>query len=373
MRKIIIIVSLILVAVATISSGTKAADPLKPLSLEYSTGKVVQENSSDLYFASISPGFGFGNFGFSLDFNFYVDNEFRMRDGGNDAIVLGSLDYIKKDRFKLHYGDIENLTFGSGFIVSNYRLNTKGNIPLNRQKGAEIDIQSPAATIKVFATRTKLVGVRAVRDMKTFLIGTTVISDTDPDFEIYAIDAQKPLTEKTSIYGEVASISDYGDGFALGVMSSPFSFMDIKFELRDYDSDFIPGIVDEHYEVSSPIARLTGNPAGRMLGYFTSMNLFHGSNYWGTFTYEDYETYKPKKTILGGAKFSDRLKADLFYATQNGILQRNNPKSEDSVVRARLYFQATKKMELVLDYYNAFEDDGSRMESLTAKANFKLW
>lgn len=373
MRKSVIIVFVCFVIFAALPRETKAASPFDPISLKYASGKVTQENNSDLYFASVHPGFGFGNFAFSLDFNFYVDSEFTMRDGGNDAVVLGSVDYVKKDRFKLHYGDIENMTFGSGFIVSNYRLNTKGNIPLNRQKGMDLDITTPVSTIKVFATRTKLVGVRAVRDMKTFLVGATIVSDTEPDFEVYAIDAQMPLPGKSALYGEVASIADYGDGFALGVMSSPLSFLDVKFELRDYDSDFVPGIVDEHYEVSSPITRLTGNPAGRMLGYFTSMDLFKGGDYWATVSYEDYEEFKPRKTFLGGAKFSERIKADLFYGSQSGILQRNNPRSEDSVARARLFFQATKKMELVLDYYNAFEDDGSPMESFTVKTYFKLW
>lgn len=373
MRKPVIIAFICLIVFSTGIREANAAKPLSPITLKYASGKVTQENSSDLYFASVHPGFGYGNFAFTLDLNFYVDSEFKMRDGGNDAVVLGSLDYVKKDRFKLHYGDIENMTFGSGFIVSNYRLNTKGNIPLNRQKGMDLDISTPVSTIKVFATRTKLVGVRAVRDMNTFLVGATIVSDTDPDFEVYAIDAQMPLPGKSSVYGEVASIADYGDGFALGIMSSPLSFLGLKFELRDYDSDFVPGIVDEHYEVSSPIDRLTGNPAGRMLGYFTSADLFRGGDYWATITYEDYEDFKPRKTFLGGAKFSDRIKADLFYGTQSGILQRNNPTSEDSVARAHLYFQATRKMELVLDYYNAFEDDGSPMESFTVKANFKLW
>jgi len=348
---------------------------LEPETISFDAGILDQDEDRDeLYFLSAHPAFRVGSrVSFVLDLNFFVNNEFKMRDGGNDSVVLGSLRYNDADRFILNYGEIENLTFGSGFIVSNYRTNARGNVPLNRQKAIDIELNSGRSQIKAFGTRTSLVGVRAVRSLGTLTVGTTLVSDSDPDFQVYGIDGLYTFfPEKLSMYAEIAKITDYGDGYAIGALFTPTRFVDLKMEFREYDSDFLPGVIDEHYEAKSYILSDALNSSdGRLWGFYSALDLFRGADFSGTVIYEDYESYEPRVTLQGSARFR-RLRGDVFFAKQNFVAS-DGDSGEDSVVRIRGTYSYKPELDFFFDFYNAYADDNSPLESFKIGAKYHLW
>lgn len=374
MKRILVMFLAALGLIAVACAGARAADLLEPQALSWSAGKSARRvGGPDLFFVSLEPGFRVGNLTAFVGINYYFDDDFKVRDGGNDLIMLSSLTYEDPDRMRIYYGEIENLTLGSGFVVSNYRSNIRNNVPMTNMQGLEFDLWGPRSAIKVFGTRTHLLGLRAVRNMGRFDIGTTAVTDAEPDFEEIAIDLQATVfPEKFSVYTEVATIQDYGDGFALGALGTPFRFMDIKAEIRDFDSDFVPGIVDEHYEARPVVDRIKANKTGRLWGFYSAVDFFRGRRISATLTYEDYEDYKSRYTITGRAKLTDRIYGDLFFAKENFVLQTGGY-SEDSIASARLNIKATKRLDLIFDFYNAYDDHRDTLEALTVKTRYHLW
>ncbi len=367
--------SIVLLTVLSASSNiADAADLLEPQALSWNAGKVTQdEGRADLYFVSLEPGFRIGNLTAVIGINYYFDEDLKVRDGGNDLIMLSSLEYEDPNRMRLYYGEIENLTLGSGFVVSNYRTNVTGNVPMTRMQGLELDLWGPRSAVTVFGTRTDLLGLRAVRNMGRVTIGTTAVTDAEPDFEEIALDLQGTIVpEKFSLYTEVASIQDYGDGFALGVLATPLPFVEVKAELRDFDSDFVPGIVDEHYEARPVVESIKANTTGRLMGFYSAVDFFRGRRVSATLTFEDYEDYKSRYTITGRGKINNRIHGDLFFAKEDFVPQLGGS-SEDSIVRAHIYVKTTKRLDLIFDFYNAYDDKRNMLESLTVKTEYHLW
>ncbi|HOX28789.1 MAG TPA: hypothetical protein PLQ76_06515 [bacterium] len=339
----------------------------------FETGRVMQD-SSDLYFVSLQPRFKVGALTLGVEFNQYMDEDLSMRDGGNDSIILGMAEYKRGDRLKLYYGEIENITFGSGFIVSNYRTNIKGNVPLSRQKGLTVDIANKDSYVKFFGTKTDLYGLRGVHKFGRFTLGSTVVSDSDPDFEIFGIDGEMSFwknSDDIKLYGELAGIKDYGSGFAVGAMASPHKDFDAKIEVRDYDSDFAPGIVDEHYEAANVFNRLN-TTSGRMYGIFSCVDLFSQRDVSASISYERYEDMKPRVTLKAKAKITSRVRGELFMAEQN-FVPKNGLVAENTLARATAYVKFSRKGELILDYYKAYDDVPAKLDSLTFKVKYSLF
>ncbi|MFA6448567.1 MAG: hypothetical protein WCX65_03780 [bacterium] len=366
-------ISAIILLAAGAASPAHATDLLKPNGLSFEAGKIQEKDGrSDLFFASLIPQFSIGGLTAVINVNYIADREFKIRDAGRDFIVVDSVQYKHNDKFKFYYGEIKNLTFGSGFIVSNYRSDIRGNVPLNRQRGIELDLKSDDSYIKAFGTRSDLFGVRGVRTLGAFRLGATAISDADPDFEEIGIDIETNFKrEWVKFYAESAKIIDYGDGVALGVVASPVKKFSAKAELRDFSSDFVPSIVDEHYEAGSPFLKLTNT--GRTYGLYTSMDFFPGGEYSLGLTHESYEDHQPRTTIKARGKITPRLSGDIFYAQENFVPKNGWIKPKNSVARGILTFKLNNKADLILDYYRAYDDSLNKQDSLTFKTRIKLF
>lgn len=365
----VVFAAIILFSVSRCSAEAKS---LHPISLSFNSGVITQGAGNDnLYFVTLNPKFNFGNFTVVAGLNVFIDNEFRLRDDGNDTITIDSAQYEDKEHFKLYYGDIENLTLGSGFIVSNYRSNINGNIPLNRQKGLDVEVYGPRSMMKFFTSKTRLKGFRAVRNMGKAKIGTTVVSDNEPDFDEVGLDIQVPLLDKKlSVYAEDAKIQKYGEGYAAGVILTPVDFLNAKIEFRHYDADFIPGIVDEHYEARPLADRLAASAEGRQRGYYSALDLFGGKKNTATITYEDYEEVRPRMTFLCKVVPSKHIGGNFFYAKENFLL--SGGAKGNAVGRGELDVAITRRTSLIFDYYRGFDDAKQPLNSFTVKAKYKL-
>jgi len=354
-------------------SFAHGADLLEPFSLSFETGKIEQSDGrEDLYLLSVQPTYSAGRISATLGINFYAYRDGKMRDGGNDSLVIESLTYDDEDKFRFHYGELENLTFGSGFIVSNYRSNIRGQVPLNRQKGFEIDLVGPSSYIKAFGTKTNLIGLRAIRNFGLFNVGATAVADSNPDFEEVGIDAEFLLIpDKITLYAEGAKIIDYGAGYAFGAILSPHKYVDAKVEYRGFDEDFVPGIVDEHYELRPAFDRMSYNTG--TWGLYTSLDLFKGEFISGTVTYEDYEDIQSRITCSGTANLTSRIRGELFYAEENYLPDQYGLIEQDKLARASMYIKFSKKGEFIIDYYNAFDDKPSGLESFAFKTKFRIF
>jgi len=357
---------------AAFASPARAADLLEPKSIAFETGKIKQNDGQvDLYIASLITHYHVGGLTAAVDFNFYADKELHTRDGGNDLVVVDMIRFVDGDRFKIQYGDIENLTFGSGFIVSNYRSNLRGNTPLNRSKGIELDLASRNSYIKMFGTRSDLFGMRAVRNFGPVTLGATAVGDADPDFKEIAIDAEMNMAKDSiKLYAESAKILDYGNGTAAGVVAAPMDGIVAKVELRDFSYDFVPGIVDEHYDAVSPFSRLKGDTS-RTMGYYSCLDFFPGGENSAKFAFERYEGRKPRATVNARGRFR-KFRGELFAAQENFIPKTEYTGPRTTVTRGLLGYRVSKRAELIFDFYKAYDDGSNGLKSLTVKTNIKL-
>jgi len=343
---------------------------INPDSLTLNFGKVEQEHRDDLYQVGIQPEFTIGAAYAVFDVNLFFDHEFRLRDNGNDMIVLDAVGY-KKEGFRLHYGDIEALTLGRGFIVRNYYSNTMSNVPVNEQKGLIAQRWNDRSGLGLFGTLSHLYGGRAERRMGKASVGTTVVGDSEPDFREWGIDAGYKPHSSVEIYAESAQIEHYGTGFALGSVIKPLENAQLLVEYRKFDADFVPGIVDEHYEARPAFNTIAANPAGRVDGYFTELSLFNKTNFPVKITYEDYEATDPRLTFSTDMNFSERLKLNLFFAQENFIPSQSTI-GENSVVKGKLTIGITNYIFLITEYYRAFDDAKQPLESITFRARIHL-
>ncbi|MEW6202490.1 MAG: hypothetical protein AB1546_10970, partial [bacterium] len=265
----------------------------------------------------------------------------------------------------------EGLTLGRGFIVRNYYSNTMSNVPVNEQKGLLFQRWNERSGVGLFGTLSHLWGGRAERRMGKAEVGATVAADSDPDFKVWGVDAGYELRPEMELYAESAQIEHYGTGFALGSIIKPFGDAQVRVEYRKFDADFVPGIIDEHYEARPAFNTIAANPAGRVDGYFTELSLFSNSSFPVRITYEDYEATDPRLTFSTNMKFSDRLQFNLFFAKENFVPSQSTA-SENSVVKGQLIFGVTKHIFFITDYYRAFDDAMQPLESVSFRTRIKL-
>lgn len=364
----------ILSAFTFISLPSHATDITRPNGLFFETGKISQDQgNTDLYYATIEPQFSIGGLTAAVDFNYVVDKEFHPRDGGNDSVVVDKIQYLSGKKLRAYYGEIENVTFGSGFIVSNYRSNIRGNVPLNRQRGVELDLSSRKSYIKAFGARSGLYGVRGVRNLGLISVGSTIVSDPDPDFSEYGVDFETRIKgDRVKFYAEGAKIADAGSGFVVGAKAIPLNNFTAKFEVRDFASNFVPSLVDEHYESMSPFDRLI-NPDGRVMGFFSGIDYRPGSKSTAGITYEQYEGRKPRATFSAKGNITDRINGQIFYAQENFIPNQGWIKQKNSIARGVIDVKVTKKLDVILDYYRAYDDSLNKLSSFAVKTRVDLF
>ncbi|MEW5946949.1 MAG: hypothetical protein AB1742_12205 [bacterium] len=357
------------IVIALTAAGTAAAKMPEPVSVSLHTGTVVQEERSDLYHLSLYPRFDVGSAYAVVGANLYFDDEFRLHDRGNDVLVLETVGYARRG-FEAFYGDIEGLTFGRGFIVRNYYSNTMSNVPDNEQKGIVVNRWTDRAGLGLFGTLSHLFGGRAERRMGRVEVGATVVSDSDPDFRVWGLDAAYSPRSELQLYAEGGLIEDYGTGSAAGVKLKLLQGMTFMIEFRKFDADFVPGIVDEHYEARPVFETIANNPSGRIDGYLTQLILFEGTSHPVTVSYEDYEAADPRLTFMTTLGLSERLAFRLYFAQQNftteAALDRN------SVARGELLVGIGRRLDVIVDYYRAYDDAGAPLESVGLHAKLHL-
>lgn len=356
-------------ALAAVFASAAFAAGTKPVSIDFETGKVAQDGD-DLYHVGILAEFRARGFFVTPALNLYFDRELRMRDNANDILVLDSAGY-ESDRLTARYGDIEQLTWGRGFVVRNYYSNTMNNVPDNEQKGFLLDRKTEVARLAGFMTLSHLVGLRGERTMGRAAVGTTVISDSDPEFKIWGLDASYRLQEETRVYAEAAEIEHYGTGSAVGVLHKPINWAQLMVEYRKFDADFVPGIVDEHYEARPVFNRIAANPQGNIDGYFAQASLFSDTLHPIMLSWEDYEASDPRGTAGVEVRDFENLTFGFYYAQEN-LVPSGALFGEDSVFMGRASFILKKHLVLNFDYYRAFDDAKQPLESFDFNVRARL-
>jgi hypothetical protein len=370
--RMVLIASLALIALCS-AATVRAASPLNPNGLSFEAGKIDEKDGrSDLYFASIIPQFSIGNVTTVFNLNYIATDKHKIRSGSRNYFVLDSLNYDGGDKFNFRYGEIKNLTMGSGFIVSNYRSDILGNVPLNRQRGIEMDRTTADAYFKAFATQSDLYGIRGVKSMGSLRFGATAVTAASPDFVEFGLDFETHFKdERVKFYVDSAKIIKYGNGIAFGTLLIPKKNFTMRAELREFSSDFIPSMVDEHFEAGSPFSKITG--LGRAHGVFTALNFYPGhENHFGL-TYEVYKDREPRATIEAAGWITPSLRGDIFYAQENFVPNAGGgtvPKY--SIARGILTYKINHKVGLILDYYQAYDASLNKQDSITFKTRFKL-
>ena len=361
----------LLALIVLLAAGGARAAVFEPGRITYDAAIITQDDRSDLYRIAVSPEFIRGSFSAIVTANFIMDNEGRLRDEGNDFIVLDSMQW-NRDRMTLRYGDLENVTLGRGFIVNHYYSNTTNNNPDNETKGIYFDTFSERAHFTIFGTLSHLFAARAERKLGKHLnVGATVTVDSDPaDLEIYGLDAKfKIFPNRWTIYTEAADIAEAGTGFVVGTALTPMhKAMDLTIigEYRKFDSDFAPGLVDEHYEAKPLLTTVQANTGGKIEGFYVAADFSAGNRNSVKLFYEDYEAMRARVGMEASAHIGNLLDFSLFYAQEN-FIPSGAFRKEDSVVLGRLTMPVAKRLDLVLDYYRAFDDHDQPLESFSSK------
>ncbi|MFA6448999.1 MAG: hypothetical protein WCX65_06020 [bacterium] len=368
----IVLIATIALYAACAAAPVRAASPLNPNGLSFEAGKIQEKDGrSDLYFASLIPQFSIGRVTTVLNINYIATNKYKLRKGSHNFFVLDSLNYDGGDNFNFRYGEIKNLTLGSGFIVSNYRSDILGNVPLNRQRGVELDIKSAESYIKAFGTQSDLFGIRGVRSLGSLRLGATGVSAANPNFDEVGVDIETHFkNERIKFYAETAKIIKRGDGSAFGAIVKPKKSISLRGELRDFSSDFIPSIVDERFEAGSPFYKTIGS--ARTHGIFTAVDFAPNPENSLGLTYELYENRQPRTTVKARGLITPSLSGDLFYAQENLVPKSGWIRPKYSIARCILTYKLNNKIGLVLDYYRAFDETRDKQESLTFKTRIKF-
>jgi hypothetical protein len=272
-----------------------------------------------------------------LDFQFFIDEDgdFRKNSIEDDSTFLDYFNFIqyreRKDRMFIRMGFIEDITFGNGSIVNNY--SNKVRYPEEAKKnglyfhkknkfddGIEFFIND-IDNVKVFGGRVFIVPVDDVT------IGAGFAIDKDPDLnpltsdklEIYGVDFSTPLfrgiSKRLLLFEDFTRIKHYGDCFSSGLKYDSGYRSRFRLEYRNYDSDFIPGIISKYYEIEK-------NDKYADIQYFSSRkDSIKSINIWAEYKLLDIATFE-----LDFQEFDSydihpalTLKVDLSDKFMNGI------------------------------------------------------
>lgn len=367
-------VFLVLVCAAALALPAAGA-VFEPGRITYDVGVYTQDDHSDLYRMAVTPVLVHGNLTAAFNVNFIFDADMRLRDNGNDFIVLDKLVW-NRDTMKIGYGDIEGLTLGRGFVVNNYYSNTMNNLPDNETKGLMFETWSERSHITLFSTLSHITGGRAERRMGDVSVGATFAVDKEPDVEVMGVDAKVNIIPNSwSVYAEVAEIVDAGNGIAIGTAVTPLpKVLDLTLvgEWRKFDSDFQPGIIDEHYEAKGTLPAISAtNPVGKVDGFYIAADYYVNSKNSIKLFYEDYENVRARGGLKASAALADRVTLNAYYAQEN-FVPSGNLRQEDSVLLADLTIALTEHFDLLFDYYRAFDDMKQPLESFGTRVKFYL-
>jgi len=228
-------------------------------------------NNQTFYRFGVQPEFKIAEWRIGLDFQFFIDEDgnFRKNSIEDKSTFLDYFNFIKyrqkKDRMFIRVGFIEDITFGNGSIVRNY--SNKVRYPQESKKnglyfhkknkfddGIEFFVNN-IDNVKVFGGRVFIVPVDDVT------IGAGFAVDKDPDnnpltsdkLEIYGVDFSTPLfrgiSKKLLLFEDFTRVKHFGDCFASGLKYDSGFRSKFRIEYRNYDSDYIPGMISQFYEI----------------------------------------------------------------------------------------------------------------------------
>lgn len=237
---------------------------------------------------TIAPDLHFGKVGVGLYLQFLMDNEnnFELRkdefeDGRGILRVIRYIRYGRKyDKYFFRVGMLDRATLGNGFLMWNYN---NGSNYDKRKVGlvADVDLgtfgfESVTSSIgsgdisgyNLFIRPFRLINndpdisfadrfrvyTTFVRDNKV----ATAVQDSSASLSAFGIGADLQWLNlpflKSSIYGDYASINDYGSGTAMGVNLVFPEFIGLlavsaKYEKRFLKDNFVPSLFGPLYEL----------------------------------------------------------------------------------------------------------------------------
>ncbi len=232
---------------------------------------------------SLRPELVFGKIGIGLDINLRYNTEtgeLRKQDWNSSYDLLRAIRYVryarKYDPFYTRVGALETARFGHGFIMNFYNNQLVYD---ERKVGLELDVDTGPWGFESMTSnlgRLEIVGARgyfrplhgagSLPVLRSLAIGATVVSDTDPDrssltddrVTIYGADVDVPLIEypafRTAVYAEVARISGFGSGRAVGIEMNVRTALNLfnvtaRLERRFLGKEFIPSYFGPFYEI----------------------------------------------------------------------------------------------------------------------------
>ena len=294
-------------------------------------------DNSTFYRFGIQPEFKMKEWKIGMDFQFFIDEDgnFRKNSIEDNSTFLDYFNFIqyreRKDRMYIRMGFIEDITFGNGSIVNSY--SNKVRYPEEAKKngfyfhkknkfddGIEFFIND-IDNVKVFGGRIFIVPVDDVT------IGAGFAIDKDPDLnpatsdklEIYGVDFSTPLfrgiSKRLLLFEDFTRIKHFGDCFSSGLKYDSGYRAKFRLEYRNYDSDFIPGIISKYYEIEK-------NDKYADIQYFSSRkDSVKSINIWAEYNlldiaifeldFQEFDSYDIHPTL--------NLKVDLSEKFMNGI------------------------------------------------------
>ena len=197
----------------------------------------ITNGTSQTAVARTSPNFKLGDLGVGVDINIPLGGA--SKPDGIDYLVLRYLEY-SNSVWGARYGVLENVTLGSGLLVSNYSTNAKGGIiPTNNQKGIRGYYNFGTNGVEAMYTWSNIYAVRLTqKPFGNVTFGEYYITDTDgvnfknpdgttsvfPPVSGFGVDASYPLFPGANLFSEYAQIVNHGGGFSAG-FSAGYDFI----------------------------------------------------------------------------------------------------------------------------------------------------
>jgi hypothetical protein len=329
----------------------------------------------------------------------------------------------KDDRFYGRIGSISNAVLGHGFIVDNY--SNAVQYPEIKRIGLDIGINTDLFELellladltgydkivddenqkpdliydpttqrwqikpktKVIKDQVKFGGVRFaicplskinIPVIKSIKLGATLCADLNVPSQkeekkvvVYGADVELPIFKNLLFYGDFAMFKDYGKGLVFPGLELRFlSNGRFKLEYRNIDGNFIPGYFDSPYNIqrSTKLSFLESAKAESKKGWFSSLTytLLNLANLKATF--EEYSgenngKFKAEISIVKG--FIPQISEALVSYQRVGFDLKDfyRFKDENALIEAKLAYQVSGPMEVVLIYRQHFDTEGKPIKS----------
>jgi hypothetical protein len=325
----------------------------------------------------LKPNLKFGDFGLGLDVNFAFPED--KRPAGLEWVVFRYAEY-DNGVFGVRYGLLSNVTYGYGLVVDSYTTMKTVGSAFTPDQGGFKAYSKNFAPIGIYALSTagNVYGARLTYDLakvpvieKPLVLGGSYMTDTDGTgtnnvgIGVYTYGADlgvKIIDNMLDVFVEYGSLNDatgkLSSGIATGMNAKFGSLFDLRFELRNFEANFIPGYFNSTYEISPVDLSTVNTPA--MSGYFGGIMmdfLGYGKASIG------YTAYDGQDPLLKGAlafKEINKVSGILSYEKQFP----NN----DEVISGKFFYSVNSWQQMVVNYRKV----GNQPEEYTYEYQFNL-